>query len=220
MMKVMFLFVRWLLCALLFTATTAQAYQSGDWIWRATMMQQQTSAGGDPLPAGRVGAQIRLGTEIMPALEFDYFVLDGLSVGIGLPIRRLSQKIFVEDDAGTAHIGRVETWPVTFSLNWYPVKIGHLRPYLIAAAQYNWVVMDHARQGAKAGIGNLELDNGVGVGGGLGLEWDRAGKWSWNLSATTFDMSQDARVYFGGNPVTLETALDPLTINFGISKRF
>ncbi len=202
------------------SSIAAHGYERGDWIWRASMLQQAPTLNGDELTNGYPGAQFQFGTELMPALQFDYFLFDGVSLAASVPIQPLNQNIFIDGDNGSVRAGRAEILPLTLSLNWYLPKISNLRPYLIGAWQYAWVVNDSERAGIIAGLEDIEVDNGSGAGGGIGLEWDRDGNWSWNFSAVQFSQSQDVRVSFSGNQDTLDAHPDPLMMNLGIARRF
>lgn len=201
-------------------SVSVQAYERGDWIWRASLLQQQPEVSGDMLSDGYIGAQYQFGTEIMPALQLDYFVFDSLSLGIAAPVQRLDQRVFVDGDAGSRRIGKVEMLPITFSLNWYMGKFSNLRPYLIGAWQYSWVRFESTREGALPGLERMSVDDGSGLGAGLGLEWDRSGNWSWNFSAVQFVQHQDVTLTVNGNKDTVDASPHVLTLNFGIARRF
>lgn len=204
----------------LVSAAAAHGYESGDWIWRASMMEQAPVSGSDEFDTGYPGGNLKFGAELMPALQFDYFVLDGLSLGASMPVMTLNQNLFVETDTGSQRIGRVDVLPLTFSLNWYLPKVSNIRTYLIGAWQYALVISDKVRSDPVSGLEKLEADNGSGFGAGIGIEWDRDSHWSWNASAVKFSQSQDVRVSFSGNKTTLDAQPDPLVLNLGIARRF
>lgn len=201
---------------------TAQAYESGDWLWRFNMMMVQPQFGGDEItPPGGPWGLLQLGEEIMPSLQVDYMLADRWALGVGLPLQQLNQTVWLGDDSGSVKVAKAETLPVAVTLSYYLPKWKNLRSYLIGGWQYYYVVTDSRRKDALAGLGNIEIGDGQGFGSGIGFEWDRDGDWSWTASAVKYLTKQDVKVYYNGAPPEdLEVEPAPIVLTIGLTRRF
>tara|TARA_R110002073_G_scaffold336589_1_gene536535 strand:+ start:51376 stop:52038 length:663 start_codon:yes stop_codon:yes gene_type:complete len=201
---------------------TAQAYESGDWLWRFNMMMVQPQFGGDEVNApGAPSGQLQLGEEIMPSLQVDYMLADRWALGVGLPLQELNQTVWLGSDSGSVKVAKAETLPVAVTLSYYLPKWKNLRSYLIGGWQYYHVVTDARRQDAFTGLGNIEMEDGQGFGGGIGFEWDRDGDWSWTAAAVKYTTKQDVKItYNGAPPEDIEAEPAPIVLTIGLTRRF
>lgn len=201
---------------------TAQAYESGDWLWRFNMMGVQPQFGGDEVkPVGGPSGQLLLGEEIMPSIQVDYMLADRWALGVGLPLQELNQHVWLGSEDGSVKVANAETLPVAVTLSYYLPKWKNLRTYLIGGWQYYHVITDGRRKDAYSGLGNIEMDDGQGFGGGLGFEWDRDGDWSWSAAVVKYTTMQDVTVYYtGGTQEKIEAEPAPIVVTVGLTRRF
>ena len=196
------------------------AYERGDWIWRVGLATMKPETAGEEFTAVAPGTQVDYTDEMRLAMQFDYMLTDSLALGVGMPLRPYSESLFLNDGTRASRVGTADILPVTVSAAWYLPKVGHWRTYLAAAWQYNHVLTDNSGGAGWPGVGNIEVDDASGVGGGLGLEYDRDGKWSWNVSVMKFSMKQSVKIYGGSQSETIDSAPDPMVMSFGMAKRF
>lgn len=197
------------------------AYETGDWLWHVNIMKVQPHTGGDGITAVSPGDQLEMGAEIMPSIKLDYMLRDGIAMGFEVPLQKLNQTVWFAGDKGSTKVVNTQTLPVSLTFSYYLPKWKQLRGYLIAGLQYYHIVSDERRAGTLPGLGNVEIDDSVGVGGGLGVEWDRDGHWSWNAAVVQYRTDQEATVYYDGGVKEEMTARpDPLVMTIGLSRRF
>ena len=199
----------------------AHAYERGDWLVRAQIAGTHTEPGGDALTTtGLNNAQFDYSEQWRLAVQVDYMLLDGLSLGVSAPLEAFRHRLFIDDGDASQRMMDVEVLPLTVSAAWYLPKWRSLRARLIGAWQYGDVSNDRYRSGSVPGISDASLDNYSGPGIGLGIEWDRDSHWSWDFAITQFALSQQVNIVTVGGTTSLD--VDPQILNWslGLTRRF
>lgn len=199
----------------------AHAYERGDWLVRAQVAGTHTGPGGDGLTTtGLNNAQFDYSEQWRLALQVDYMLRDGLSLGVSVPLEAFRYRLFIDDGDASRRMMDVEVLPLTVSAAWYLPKWRSLRARLIGAWQYGFVSNDRYRGSSVPGISDASLEDYSGPGIGLGIEWDRDSNWSWDVAITRFALSQEMDTVTVGGDASLD--VDPRMLNWslGLTRRF
>lgn len=193
---------RLLLSGLCLAATTANAYEAGDWILR----------GGVHYAAPKSDNHDTVDVEGSFGLtgSAEYFLTPHWAVDL-LAAVPFEHRIDLKNGD---EVARVQHLPPTLSLVWY-APVGQ-RWHAYAGAGLNYTVFFNERtRGALAGT-DLELESSIGPAALLGVDWDLNKRWGLAVDARYLDI--DTRAKLDGSSIgTVE--IDPLTVGVSVSYR-
>jgi outer membrane protein W len=197
------------------------AYERGDWLVRGQVAGTHADRGGDGLTTATLNdARFDYSEQWRLALQVDYMLLDGLSLGASAPLEAYRHHLFIDDGTASQRVMDVEALPLTISAAWYLPKWRSLRARLIGAWQYGYVSNDRFRSGSVPGINDASLENYSGPGIGLGIEWDRNSHWSWDFSVTQFALTQEMKIITAAGETSLDVDPQMLNWSLGLTRRF
>ena len=199
----------------------AHAYERGDWMVRAQIAGTYAGPGGDGLTTtGLDNARFDYSEQWRLAVQVDYMLLDGISVGVSAPLEAFRHRLFLDDGDASQRMMDFEVMPLTLSAAWYLPKWRSLRARLIGAWQYGYVSNDRYRSASVPGISDASLENYNGPGVGIGIEWDRDSHWSWDVTVTQFALSQKVNVVTVSGETSLNVDPQMLSWSLGLTRRF
>ena len=199
---------RFLLAAILLTAAANFALaennrEAGQWIGRAGFGAVLPDGDGLTLP----------GTGTVEADDAYSITLTGVymatdSIGIEL----LASYFWTHDiELDGAKIGETKQLPPTLSVQWHTPSIGAFQPYLGLGVNYTLFFS------SKSSLGDLDLDNSIGIATQIGFDYDINEKWLVNLDLRWIDIETDAKLD-GAKLGTVE--IDPYVVSLNVGYKF
>lgn len=201
-------------------ATPAHA-EAGDWLVRARAIwvtPNESSGGIQPgFPNDRVG----VGGDVMPELDFTYFVTKNVGVELILG----TTKHNVSGRRGLAGLGKLaDTWvlPPTLTAQYHFIPDGKVRPYVGVGVNYTTFYKEDASKSLEDAIGktSVSLKDSWGVAVQAGVDIDLTEKVFLNLDVKYIDMDTTATLRTGDAINKVDVSIDPIVAGIGLGIRF
>ena len=231
------------------SATSAMAYEAGDFIVRAGVanVSPDESSDGIAVPVLGVDAIPGTGVEVDSDTQLGLTVTYMLSSSLGVEL--LAATPFTHDitaDLSAAGFGKVDAGetthlPPTLSLVWYPLgSEGGVSPYLGAGLNYTVFfeedvsdTLEAATPAVVSALGGpeltgpvplgLELDDSWGLAAQLGVDIALNDNWHVNASVRWIDINTDATISsaLADNTITIDNIeIDPFVYQLNIGYKF
>lgn len=225
-------------------ASTAFAYEKGDWLLRAGWAGVYPNEGSDALEVNGIDDPLGLGKDVIE-------VGDASALGISatymfnsyLGLELLAATPFehdltasgglepvLEGALGSADIGSTRQLPPTLSLQYYPMgNKSAWQPYLGVGLNYTWFfdeTLDSSFQQTGARDKDISLSNSFGLAAMVGLDYVISNNWIINASVMYAQIKTEAEITnVGGlvaDPVDLKLDVDvnPWVYRLNIGYRF
>lgn len=190
--------------ALLVGALPSQAYEAGDWLFRA-------GAGSiDPKSDNGDVVSVESGTTLV--FNGTYFFTENWALEV-LASAPFSHDIELED--GGTKVGETKHLPPTVSVQYHFLPDGDFHPYVGAGLNYT-LFFDEDTSGPLE-ASDLDLDNSLGLAAQVGADYDINEKWFVNFDVRWMDIDTDAEL----DGVEVETVeIDPLVYSLTVGWRF
>ena len=206
-------------------ATSAQAWQAGDFIIRggvATVSPNVDSgelkANGAAIPNSEVGVN----SNSQLGLAFAYMVTDSIAVELlaATPFKHTVKGKGTID--GLGDFAEVKHLPPTLSVQYYPMDSrSAFQPYAGVGLNYTFFFSEKFKSPADDAYRSLEFDNSVGLTAQLGFDYKLNEQWALNASVWYMDINTAANFKDGaGNKYKLKADLDPWVYMAGVSYKF
>ncbi|MGI9276497.1 MAG: OmpW/AlkL family protein [Endozoicomonas sp.] len=207
-------------------ATSAQAYQSGDFIIRGGLASVQPDVDSGGLETG--GAENKAATADVNSntqlgLSFTYMVTDkiGLELLAATPFKHtLKGK---GDLAALGDFAEVKHLPPTLSVQYYPLdNSAKFQPYAGVGLNYTFFFSEDFKGAADDSFRSLELDSSAGLTAQLGFDYRLNENWSLNAAVWYMDINTTAEFKNKADTAKfkLDAELDPMVYMAGVSYLF
>ena len=201
-------------------AMPAQAYEKGDWIFRAGagMVDPQGTAAsfqdeGDT-------AYIDVDSASAVTLTGVYFLSPNWSFEVLAASPFKHDVILGVEGDGSAKIGSVEHLPPTFSFQYHFLPEGTFRPYVGLGLNYTTffsetLVPELSEQGLS-----LTVDDSFGVAAQIATDIALGEKWLLNFDVRWIQLEADAKLSDGVDTETIALDISPLVYSINVGYRF
>ena len=190
--------------ALVALAAPAFAQNQGDWTVGLGLGYLNPKSDNGTL---NNGASVEVDSDTRPIFTVEYFVRDNLGIEL------LAATPFKHDItlAGNIDGGSVKHLPPTLSLNYHFDTGSAWKPYVGAGINYT-IFFDE-----KSALGDLELDNSVGLALQAGVDYQITDAGSLRLNVRWFDIDSDVKL--DGVDIG-EAEIDPILVGLSYVHRF
>jgi outer membrane protein len=184
----------------------------------------KTKSAGDFLVRGRLidaiprdhasvsaGGSVDVSNEIVPEVDFSYFVTDNIAFEL---IAATTRHSVTWTPSGTS-LGKVSLLPPTLTAQYHFMPKEKLSPYVGAGLNYTFFYNEDAPGGA---ITSVDYKNHIGYALQAGVDYALGGAWSLNLDVKKIFLRTDVSVNSGA--VTAKVDLDPWIVGLGVGYRF
>ncbi|KEQ18230.1 OmpW/AlkL family protein [Endozoicomonas numazuensis] len=207
------------------SATSAQAYEAGDFIFRGGIASVQTDVDSGGLKTNGVedkNATVDVDNDTQLGLSFTYMLSDKFGVEL-LAATPFQHTLTGKGNlAALGDIAEVKHLPPTVSLQYYPMdKNSKFQPYLGLGLNYTVFFSEDFKGAAGDSFRDLELDSSMGLSGQLGFDYRLNENWAINAAVWYMDINTTAKFKDSdGNRYKLDAELDPLVYMAGVSYKF
>lgn len=159
-----------------------------------------------------VGGKAKASDEIVPEVDFSYFITDNIAVEL---IAATSKHNAKAKGAAGGDIDAGSTWvlPPTVTLQYHVTRWKGFKPYVGAGLNYT---MYYDEKGGAAG--DLKIKDAFGYALQTGVDVPIDDRWSWNFDVKKLFVKADAK--WAGGAIRSDFDLDPWIIGTGIGYRF
>jgi len=162
-----------------------------------------------------IGGNVGINNDIVPELDFTYFVTD--NIGVELILATTKHHVTAVDTAlgASASLGSVMLLPPTLTLQYHFNPKGDFSPYIGAGVNYTFYYDESAPGGA---ITDIDYDDGFGVALQAGFDYKIDEKWSFNVDVKKIWLNTDVKV--NGGAVTADVDIQPWIFGVGVGYTF
>lgn len=216
-------------------ASSAQAYQAGDIIFRAgavTVDPQDSSSNLDLSGTSVPGARVSVDSNTQLGLSGTYMVTN--HIGIGLLAATPFQHNIEGDGSvlgGAGKLAETKHLPPTLTLQYYPLSSGSkVQPYAGVGVNYTNFFEEKTTDTLTSALGaastDIELDDSVGLAAELGIDIKLDDHFGFNAAIWWADIDTEATIkaYDGSGNLAgtgkLDVEIDPLVYMVGFTYSF
>lgn len=184
-------------------------WKEGDFMVRGRAIYVSPDESSDAI---NVGGTAKVSNEIVPEVDFSYFITDNIAVEL---IAATSKHNAKGKNVGGTDIDAGSTWvlPPTVTLQYHVTRWKGFKPYV--GAGLNYTMYYNEKGGA---VGDLKIKDAFGYALQTGVDVPIDDRWSWNLDVKKLFVKADAK--WAGGTVRSDLDLDPWIIGTGIGYRF
>lgn len=218
-----------LLAAGIVAASTAGAYEAGDWIVRGGIVNVSPDDDSSALELngtaiGGTGVEVDDDTQIL--LNVTWMARDNLGVEL-LAATPFEHTVDTTGLAGAGladvEVGKIKHLPPTLTLLWYPMDSGSaFQPFIGGGINYTVFFQEDVSGAAKAALGadNLELDDSWGLAFRAGFDYLLSDCWSLHAGVYYLDIETEAGLDTALGQVAVDVDVNPWVYTLGIGYRF
>ncbi|MBL4801249.1 MAG: OmpW family protein [Emcibacter sp.] len=192
-------------------SSVSLAKEAGDLLVRARAIYVMP----DENATTSIGGNVGINNDIVPELDFTYFVTD--NVGIELILATTKHHVTAVNTAlgASASLGTVMLLPPTLTLQYHFDPKGDLSPYLGAGINYTFYYSENAPGGT---ISDIDYNDGFGFLLQAGLDYKIDEKWSFNVDVKRVWLNTDVKI--NGGAVTADVDINPWIFGVGFGYTF
>ncbi|PHZ83311.1 OmpW/AlkL family protein [Paremcibacter congregatus] len=201
------------LAALIAAAMPAVSFakEAGDLLMRARAIYVMP----DESATTSIGGTVGLNNDIVPELDFTYFMTDNIGVELILATTKHYATGIDTALGASADLGNVMLLPPTVTLQYHFNPKGDISPYVGAGVNYTFFYNENAAGGAITDI-NLKDSFGLALQAGVDFKIDE--KWSVNVDVKKIWLDTDVSI--NGGAVTADVNIHPWVLGFGVGYTF
>ncbi len=190
---------------------TAAAKEAGDLLMRARVIYVAP----DESATTSIGGTVGLNNDIVPELDFTYFLTDNIGVELILATTKHSATAINTALGASVELGNAMLLPPTLTLQYHFNPKGVLSPYVGAGINYTFFYSENAAGGA---ITDIDLKDSFGLVLQAGVDFKVNDKWSFNVDLKKIWLNTDVSINGGG--VTAELDINPWIFGVGFGYTF
>jgi outer membrane protein len=211
---------------LLVTSLPAQAYEAGDWVFRARLLSvnpDESSSTVRASGAGIAGSGVGVDSDTVPEIDFTYM----LQRNWGLELILGTSRHDVNGTGSIAPLGNIidaKVLPPTLTLQYHFAPSSNIRPYAGAGINYTYFYDESVTGGLDASGAKVNIDDSWGLALQAGVDIDMSKDWFFNIDVKYIDI--DTTAHFSntalgaGIPVAVDVDIDPWVIGIGFGTTF
>jgi outer membrane protein len=208
------------------TSLPAQAYEAGDWVFRARLINvnpdddsSAVSAAGVDIP----GSGVSVDDDTVPEVDFTYM----LHRNWGMELILGTSRHDVDGTGSINGLGNIidsKVLPPTLTLQYHFLPSNNIRPYAGVGVNYTHFYDEKVKGGLDAPGADVDIDDSWGLALQAGVDIDINEDWFFNVDVkyididTTADFSNTALGV--GVPVSVDVDIDPWVFGIGIGTTF
>lgn len=189
-------------------ADNSAPWKQGDWMVRGRAIGVLPDESSTITP---VGGEAKFSNEIVPEVDFSYFITDNIAAELILATAKHHAKDKLA--AGDIDVGSAWVLPPTLTLQYHYTDLPWAKPYV--GAGINYTIYYNQEPGAMNNI-DIKDDFGFALQAGVDVPLDE--RWSFNLDIKKLYVDADAE--WNNGTVQADIDLDPWIIGTGIGYRF
>lgn len=212
------------------TSMTANAYEAGDILVRARLINVMPNDSSDDLTVGGTVVQnTDLKVEDNFSLDIDFTYMFTPNWGAEL-LLDISSKHDIKANGATLKtlngnsndIASVRVLPPSLVMQYHFAPNAAVKPYMGLGLNYTHFFDKDLDSDAKTALGasNLDLDDSWGLVGQIGADFDIGNNWFINVDAKYIDIDTTATMNTVLGKVKVDVDIDPWVIGIGIGTRF
>ena len=195
------------------TANDWQVARKGDWIVTGRITDVSSGADVSIFTAAGVdtGLNVDVEHDVMPTLNFTYFLTDNISVEAVLGATQHQ----IRAQGGATDVAVHETWvvPPIVTLQYRPMPEARVSPYVGAGINYMLFFDGEDQNGFT-----VDLEDGFGYALQAGADVAITGPWSLNVDVKKVWFETEATI--NGGALTSDVNLDPWVVSVGLARKF
>lgn len=211
---------------LLATSLPAQAYEAGDWVFRArliTVNPDESSSTVRSSGAGIAGSGVGVNSDTVPEIDFTYMLQRNWGLELILGTSRHDV-----DGTGTINgLGNIidsKVLPPTLTLQYHFAPSSNIRPYAGAGINYTYFYDEKVTGGLDAPGAKVKIDDSWGLALQAGVDIDINKDWFVNFDVKYIDINTTAHfkntALGAGIPVAVDVDIDPWVFGIGFGTTF
>ncbi len=161
-----------------------------------------------------IGGTLGINNDIVPELDFTYFVTDNIGVELILATSKHHVTALNTALGASVPLGNAMLLPPTLTLQYHFNPKGEFSPYIGAGVNYTFYYSENAVGGA---ITDVDLNDGFGFDLQAGVDFRINDKWSFNVDVKRVWLNTDAVV---NGAVTADVDIDPWIFGVGFGYTF
>ena len=190
---------------------TALAKEAGDLLVRVRAIYVVPDEGGTTSIGGTVG----INNEIVPELDFTYFMTDNVGVELILATNKHHVTALNTALGPSVPLGNLMLLPPTLLLQYHFNPKEDFSPYIGAGVNYTFYYNENAAGGV---ITAIDANDGFGFALQAGFDVKIDDDWSFNVDVKRLFLSNGVKI--NGGAVTAEVTIDPWLFGVGFGYRF
>ncbi len=162
-----------------------------------------------------IGGNVGINNEIVPELDFTYFLTD--NVGVELILATGKHHVMALNTAlgASASLGSVMLLPPTLTLQYHFNPKGDFSPYVGAGVNYTFYYSENAPGGT---IADIDYNDGFGFALQTGFDFKINDNWSFNADVKKYWLNTDVKI--NGGAVTADVDINPWIFGVGFGYIF
>ncbi|TNE37948.1 MAG: OmpW family protein [Alphaproteobacteria bacterium] len=184
---------------------------AGDLMVRGRIIAVQ---GDESSTIGVIGGHAEVSTEIVPELDFSYFLTDNLAVELILATTKHDVDAKATD-LGNVDLGSVWVLPPTLTLQYHFDPKGDISPYVGAGVNYT---MFYNEDLPAAVVTDIDYDDSFGWALQAGVDFKTNDTWYFNVDVKKLFLNTDVSI--NGGAITADVDLDPWVFGIGFGRLF
>ncbi|PCI51211.1 MAG: hypothetical protein COB49_02470 [Alphaproteobacteria bacterium] len=162
-----------------------------------------------------IGGTVGINNDIVPELDFTYFVTDNIGVELILATSKHHVTALNTALGASASLGSVMLLPPTLTLQYHFTPKSNLSPYVGAGVNYTFYYDESAPGGT---IADIDYNDGFGLLLQAGFDFKIDDKWSFNVDVKRVWLNTDVKI--NGGAVTADVDIDPWIFGVGFGYTF
>ena len=192
-------------------SSAAVAKEAGDFLMRGRAVYIVPNEDATTSIGGNVG----INNEIVPELDFTYFVTDNIGVELILATGKHHVTALNTALGASEDLGSVMLLPPTLTLQYHFTPKGDFSPYIGAGINYTFYYSENAPGGT---ITDIDYNDGFGFALQAGFDFKIDDKWSFNADVKRYWLNTDVKI--NGGAVTADVDINPWIFGVGFGYTF
>lgn len=208
------------------TSLTAQAYEAGDWVFRAriiTVSPDEESSTVRASGVGIAGSGVGVNDDTVPEIDFTYMLHRnwGLELILGTSQHDVDGSGVIN---GLGNIIDSKVLPPTLTLQYHFAPSSTIRPYAGVGINYTYFYDERVTGGLDAPGAKVDIDDSWGLAVQAGVDIDINKDWFFNVDVKYIDIDTTANfsntALGAGVPVAVDVDIDPWVFGIGVGTTF
>ncbi|MCF8475153.1 MAG: OmpW family protein [Emcibacter sp.] len=162
-----------------------------------------------------IGGNVGINNDIVPELDFTYFLTDNIGVELILATTKHHVTALNTALGASASLGSVMLLPPTLTFQYHFNPKGELSPYVGAGINYTFYYSEKAPGGA---ITDINYNDGFGFVLQAGVDYQINEEWSFNVDVKRVWLNTDVKI--NGGAVTADVDINPWVFGVGFGYSF